>query len=58
MEDVMRLFRLHARRDWERGAIAAVWNRDQLFVPQTAPIYPWLVKARVGIYVAWPGPRR
>ena len=54
----MRLFRLHARRDWERGAIAAVWNRDQLFVPQTAPIYPWLVKARVGIYVAWPGPPR
>ncbi len=49
----MRAFRLHARRVWDRGAVAGVWNKDALFLPETAPIYPYVLKAKVGFRVAW-----
>jgi hypothetical protein len=53
MEEVMRAFRLHARRVWDRGVVAGVWNRDALFLPETAPIYVYVLKAKVGFRVAW-----
>ena len=53
LDEVMRAFRLHARKVWDRGVVEGFWDRDKLFLPETAPVYPYVVKAKMGFRVAW-----
>lgn len=56
LEEVMRAFHLHARRVWDKGVVEGFWDREKLFLPETAPVYPYVVKAKVGFRVSWGAP--
>ena len=53
LEDVLRRYRLSAQRFWVRDPIVAVWDREKMIVPETAAVYPYVLKARIGIEVEY-----
>ena len=46
-----RRFRLSGKAFSLRDLICGVWDRDQVIVPETAPLYRYVVEAGIGLEV-------
>ena len=51
LENVARRFRLSGKAFSLRDLIFGVWDRDKVIVPEIAPLYPYVVKAGIGLEV-------
>jgi len=58
LEIVLRHFRLRARRFSEKDIIRGVQNRYYLIVLESAPAFPYVVEAGLGMHVNVPEPVR
>ena len=42
---------LSSRKDWLKNAMRALWDRDHYIVPETADLYPYLMRSGMGVEV-------
>ena len=51
MENVARRFRLSGKAFSLPDLICGVWDRDRIIVPETAPLYRYVVELGIGLEV-------
>ena len=55
---VLTYYGLSSRKDWLRNAMRARYDRDHYIVPQTADLYPYLMRSGMGVEVSFLGSGR